>query len=164
MWPFKKKKSTEPLVPEEVKDYYQSERRERIGVAWLLALATLVTTIILAVGLFFGGRWTYRKIAHRNDKKPSVAVQKPQQPTPAVTATPEQPSTPPSQPTDTQSANNSTSNATPSSGTQTPSASSSPLPSTGPGDTAKVFVVVSGIAGVGHYMVNRRKRQPAIKV
>jgi flagellar biosynthesis/type III secretory pathway M-ring protein FliF/YscJ len=50
-------------VPEEIQDYYQTERRERAGVAWLLAFGTLVVTILLAGGIFFGGRWAYRKIA-----------------------------------------------------------------------------------------------------
>jgi len=42
-------------VPKEVKEFYQAERRERVGVAWLLALATLITTVLVAFGLFFGG-------------------------------------------------------------------------------------------------------------
>ncbi len=61
-----KRKDQESNIPEEIKDYYQSERRERVGVAWLLALGTLMLTLVLAFGLFFSGRWLYRKVAHKN--------------------------------------------------------------------------------------------------
>ena len=60
-------------VPEEIQDYYQTERRERAGVAWLLAFGTLVVTILLAGGIFFGGRWAYRKFDGNDDKTPQVA-------------------------------------------------------------------------------------------
>lgn len=57
-----RRKNTQENVPEEVKEYYQAERRERVGVAWLLALVTLAVTILLAAALFFGGRWVYRSL------------------------------------------------------------------------------------------------------
>ena len=72
VWPFNRKKNTED-VPQEVQDYYQSERRERAGVAWLLAFGTLLLTIALAIGLFFGGRWVYREWFDNNDEQ-SVAT------------------------------------------------------------------------------------------
>lgn len=50
-------------VPAEIQEYYQAEKRDRTGIAWLLAFATLVVTILLAAGIFFAGRWAYRKIA-----------------------------------------------------------------------------------------------------
>lgn len=58
-------------IPQEVQEYYQSERRERSGVAWLLALGTLVITLLLAVGLFFGGRWLWQRIF---DGEPETVV------------------------------------------------------------------------------------------
>lgn len=66
MWPFKRQNKQDE-VPPEVENYYQSERRERVGVAWLLALATLVITVVLAAALFLGGRWTYRQIAGNDE-------------------------------------------------------------------------------------------------
>lgn len=55
-------------VPEEIQDeYYEPERNERSGVAWLLAFGTLIITILLAAGIFFAGRWTYRQITGTND-------------------------------------------------------------------------------------------------
>jgi cytoskeletal protein RodZ len=63
MWPFNNNDQTDeakPVVPEEVKDYYQAEKRERIGVAWLLALATFFAVTIVVIGMFMGGRALYR--------------------------------------------------------------------------------------------------------
>ncbi len=53
------------VLPQEVQDYYTAEKRERRGMAGLLAIGTLLATILLAVGLFFGGRWAYRSIRHQ---------------------------------------------------------------------------------------------------
>lgn len=65
--PFRKKKAANaPNMPPEVQQYYKSERREQTGIAWLLAIATLLITIAIILGLFFGGRWVYRKIKNRN--------------------------------------------------------------------------------------------------
>jgi len=66
--PLRRKKTTSstPQVPEEVEQYYESTRKERVGIAWLLALATLLLTLLLAFGIFFAGRWAYRKITHED--------------------------------------------------------------------------------------------------
>ncbi len=61
-------------LPAEVQEYYQSERRERVGIAWLLAGGTLILTLLLASGLFFGGRWAYNKIANK-DNGPETSIQ-----------------------------------------------------------------------------------------
>lgn len=49
-------------VPAEIKDYYQAGKRDRMWVVWLLSAATFVATVIVVLGLFWGGRWAYRKI------------------------------------------------------------------------------------------------------
>ncbi len=61
---FSRKKKDE--VPAEIQEYYQAERRERVGVAWLVALVTLLITVAVVLGLFFGGRWLYNKLANRD--------------------------------------------------------------------------------------------------
>ncbi|MDB5185508.1 MAG: hypothetical protein JWL85_31 [Candidatus Saccharibacteria bacterium] len=83
MWPFKKKNNqvNQTEVPQEIKEYYQAERRERKGIAGLLALATLVVTVLLALGLFYGGRWAYRTLTN-NDKQTAQTTNQ-QQTTPA---------------------------------------------------------------------------------
>ena len=74
MWPFNRKKKQGQSVPEEIQQYYNTERRERVGVAWLLAGGTLILTVLLAIVLFFGGRWVYRTVFDR-DNRPDTAQQ-----------------------------------------------------------------------------------------
>lgn len=64
-WPFKRSNSQNADLPTEVKDYYQAENREKRSLAWLLAFGTLVVTVLLALAVFFGGRWIYRKVANK---------------------------------------------------------------------------------------------------
>lgn len=73
-------------VPEEIREYYQSERRERAGVAWLLAFGTLVVTVVLAAGIFFAGRWGYRAVFDKD--KPETTEVAQQENKPAETPTP----------------------------------------------------------------------------
>lgn len=66
---FNRRKQNTDVLPQEVREYYQTERREKSGMAWLLAVGTLLVTFIIAAGLFFGGRWAYRTVFNHNDKK-----------------------------------------------------------------------------------------------
>lgn len=59
-----------PTNNEAINDYYVQEQRRRVGVAWLLGFATLVLTIILALALFYGGRWAYRTVFDNDDTQP----------------------------------------------------------------------------------------------
>lgn len=70
---FNRRKKNTDVLPEEVREYYQSERRERAGVAWVLAIGTLLLTFLIAAGLFFGGRWVYRTVFNNDDKKPTAS-------------------------------------------------------------------------------------------
>lgn len=64
----RRKKIVDPNIPPEVQAYSQAEHRERMGVAWLVGVVSLVLTIIVLVGLFYGGRWLYRTIAPSNNE------------------------------------------------------------------------------------------------
>ena len=64
---FNRRKQNTDVLPEEVREYYQSEKRERTGAAWLLALGTLLVTFFIAAGLFFSGRWVYRTVFNHDD-------------------------------------------------------------------------------------------------
>jgi hypothetical protein len=160
IWPFGRKKSKKPTkdVPEEVQEYYQSERRERVGIAWLLALATLLTTIVLAVGIYFGGRWAWRETFgdkdevattepetqqpqnagndqnQGNDQADQPAQNQPQNP-PAQQPHPSQPSTP------RQNSNQAPNN----------------LSQTGPADTVAIFIGASALGALGYQVYMRRK-------
>jgi hypothetical protein len=59
-------------IPTEIREYNQAERRQRVGIAWTLAFVTLVVTVLLALGLFFGGRWLYRSIFDNDKATPIV--------------------------------------------------------------------------------------------
>lgn len=65
---FKRNKNQDSVMPAEVQDYYKAERRDKTGMAWMLAIATLLATILIAAGLFFGGRFVYRAIFDNNDE------------------------------------------------------------------------------------------------
>lgn len=159
-WPFRRKQNIEG-VPQEIQDYYQAERRERTGIAWLLALGTLLTTIALAILLFFGGRWVYRKVANRNGNTSQVTQQPTETTSPANEA--EQ------QPSGDQGA---TGGGTSSTATNTPATTPAPtpatqgqqsrgtssdLPNTGPGDILAVFVLTSLIGAVAHYRLASKR-------
>jgi hypothetical protein len=63
-----KRKKKDSVLPEEVRDYYTAEKRDRKGMAWLLAIATLIVTFLIAAALFFGGRWVYRTVFDNDNK------------------------------------------------------------------------------------------------
>ena len=67
----RQKNTTETGMPAEVQEYYKSERRDRKGMAWILAVVTLIVTFAIAAALFFGGRWAYRAIFDNNDDSTS---------------------------------------------------------------------------------------------
>ncbi len=156
------------VVPEEIQEYYQDERRERTGVAWVLAAGTLVMTILLAAGIFFGGRWAYRKIqgndkpdttqvaqeSTENEQAPAPdptpssdgAVPPNPTPTPSITPTPVPPNAPPTP--------SPRPNAQPNTGDV--AGTTTPLPSTGPAEVLGVFVSVT-LAGYLMHRVSLRR-------
>ena len=70
------KRNAQANIPAEIQEYYQTERRERAGIAWLLAFGTLVVTVLLAAGIFYGGRWAYRAAFADDKKTPTADVAK----------------------------------------------------------------------------------------
>lgn len=147
---FRRNKTDQAGMPTEVQDYYKTVGREHTGVAWLLALATLLVTVVVVLGLFFGGRWAFRKLKN-SDKPAPVAVQtdttkdqgtKAAEPTPNTS---DAPTTPPAQTPP-------ASNPTPAPATTPTPARNSNLPSTGPEDTLAIFLAVSVLA----YIIHRR--------
>lgn len=132
MWPLRNRRvKKQSALPVEVQQFSQSERRERMGMAWMIGLVSLVITIVLFLALFFGGRWVYRKITH----KPNTGTT--HQPTKTGdTGKTNKPVDLPASPAQTnQPAANTPAPATttPPSTANTPAPSSN-LPNTGPGD------------------------------
>jgi hypothetical protein len=174
-FPFRRKQDVSD-VPAEIQDYYKTERRERTGIAWLLALGTLIVTIGLATLLFFGGRWAYRAITNNdNDNQETAQVdqESENQDNPeSREGAPGEEATPP---TGTSSTNTSTPNSpNPAPSTSTPGTSSTPaapgtstpvagsstnLPNSGPGDVFGLFVIVTVVATAAHYTVSTRRTE-----
>jgi len=89
LWPFNRNQN-QGVLPEEVKEYYQVAKKEQTGVAWLLAFGTLIVTILLAIVIFFAGRWAYQKIFNSDDQKPTETEQTTDQPGEVTTEETEQ--------------------------------------------------------------------------
>lgn len=76
---FRRKKQGE-VLPEEVQDYYRAEQRDRMGMAWLLAVGAFIATVLVVFGLFFAGRWVYRSLTgNGTDSGTSEQVQQEEQ-------------------------------------------------------------------------------------
>ena len=54
----------------ELEEYYAT-KKTRSGKAWIMAIASLLLTILVVSVLFFGGRWVYRSLT---DNTPEVTI------------------------------------------------------------------------------------------
>ncbi len=54
----------------ELEDYY-ANKRNRSGMAWLMAFLSLLITVLVIAALFFGGRWLYRTISDSDNSTDS---------------------------------------------------------------------------------------------
>ena len=71
---FNRSKKQTSVLPDEVSQYYQSQRRERTGVALMLGVVALIITLLIGAALFFGGRFVYRQFVE-DDKKATETAQ-----------------------------------------------------------------------------------------
>ncbi len=62
------KKKTDSTLPPEVKAFSEAEHRERVGMAWLVGIISLIVTVLVLSLLYLGGAWMYRKLAHKDPK------------------------------------------------------------------------------------------------
>ncbi len=63
-------------VPAEIQEYYNAEQRERVGLAWIIAIISLIVSLAVIFGIFFGGRYIYRTYIHKNKTNSSTSVGK----------------------------------------------------------------------------------------
>ena len=158
---FNRKKPDTPVLPE-IERYYDAEKRERAGMAWFLAIVSIACVALLLIGMYFGGRWVYRKAAH-TDKTTGVSttkitgsdIAKPKtNNTPTDTTVTKPPTPAPSTPTAvTPQAPAAQTPAT------TPVATTpSTLVNTGPTSTVAIFIAsVSGFAFLHNLLARRRQ-------
>ena len=161
------RKKKDSVLPE-VDKYYKAEKRDRPGLAWLLALVSIAVVAGLIVAVFLGGRWAYNQITGDDDTN-QVAVDE-ETDAPSFDGgsedTDENDTTFPDSDEEPASPDEADGDETaaPAEGRDdtevepvNPSGSASTLPNTGPGDVAAVFAGVSLLAGGTHYAVQRRK-------
>lgn len=169
--PFRKKQTSQTpqaaAMPPEVQEYYQAERRERTGIAWLLAVGTLIVTILLVLALFFGGRWIYQKLTRRDNTNTTQTQSSDTSKTGDTTnqssnGSSTAPSNKPSSGTSTQPSNSGTnslpavppsSSSSTSKGVVPPSVARTNIPNTGPGDTVAIFFAVSLLGYLSHRFI-----------
>lgn len=65
------RRKNKSVLPDEVNQYYQSQKRERVGVAIVLGIVALLATLVVAALLFLGGRWAYQQFS--GDDSPTEA-------------------------------------------------------------------------------------------
>lgn len=115
----------------------QTQRRE--GRQWLMLLAYLLIALVVAGLVVLGGRWAYNAI--RGDEPTQEVTttgrssQPPAAPAPATTPQP----APAPQPA------------------PTPPNQRDQISNTGPSETIAIFVSVSVLAGVTHYLITQRR-------
>ena len=160
MWPLKKKSASSAL-PAEMQEYISAEKKEHVGLAWLLAFATLVATLVLSAGIFYGGKWVY-KVAIKSTKNPTTSI-KPQDKTPqqpdSAPAVSDEGNTQPITDEDTNGIELSDDEGVVSDKavSTTASAQAKALAKTGPSNTIAIFVLVSVFSAICHNILVRRK-------
>jgi uncharacterized protein YneF (UPF0154 family) len=56
-------KRNEKTTIAELEEYYKNQPKKRTGMAWFMALLSIVITLLVIVGLFLAGRWVFRAIS-----------------------------------------------------------------------------------------------------
>ena len=112
-------------MPTEVEEYYKERQKAQRIVPFLLMVATLVVTLALSFGIFYGGKWAYTRMKGNNNTA-TTETTKPTNPAEAPTkpGTDTQPGSTSSNPNNTQAPSSSVSS--------TPNTGPSAIPNTGP--------------------------------
>ena len=120
----------------------QIEYQQSDGRRWPMLFAALAAALLIALALFYGGRWVYRSIF--GDDTPAPA---PVQPTRENGLKP-QTTEPPLNPS-------------PSPKSNTPAPTPSQLPNNGPGNVVAIFITTSLAAAGLHYIISLRRGEQA---
>lgn len=156
---FYNRKKNNSVLPE-VDEYYQAERRDNGLLAWLLALISVAIVVAILVGLYFGGRWIVDTLKSDDTNTTSENIVG-QGSDITVDGKPNESSTVNNStdtPTDSNQGRVDAPVATTTPPATTPLTAEGNLPNTGPASVASIFIVVSIIAGSGHYIVSRKRQ------
>lgn len=180
---FNRKKNQNQSVLPELDKYYEGERKERTGLAWVLAIFSVLIVATFIILLFLAGRWAYRELTTSNDSE-DVTVSETQEGDKELPtfdgssndqAVDEEGSSPESQADNREEQSEDRTReetegsvdapartetpSDPSAGYQPiPSTGDSPLPNTGPADTLAVFIVATLLAGGFYRLVLPNKK------
>ena len=148
----------------DAQNFYQDDKIERKSVAWLLTGASMIATVAICLGVFFGGRAAYREFTSK--KTETVATESTNTTFVATNSLPITPPTPTTTPLVTKPAP-----------TPEPTPTPTPVPApvvtapilqtpvktkltnTGPGNILSTFVAITTLATLLHYAYNRRRLQ-----
>ena len=147
----------------DAQNFYQDDRIERKSVAWLLTGVSMIATVAICLGVFFGGRAAYREFTSKKTETAATESTNttfvstnslPVTPTPTTTPIVTKPApTPEPTPTTTP---------VPAPVT-TPSVQQTPvktkLTNTGPGNILANFIAITTLATLSHYAYSRRRLQ-----
>lgn len=176
-----KRKKKESVLPE-VDKYYEAERRDRTGLAWLLAFVSIILVALFIIIVFFAGRWAYRAIFDNNQDVATTGdttqVDTPSfdgqttnedankgsgETTPGNTGDTELDQPQPQEPTEPEGNVDAPARtdvpSTPTPAPTVPVTGDDPLPNTGPESLVTLFVGVSALAGGSHYAISRKRQK-----
>ncbi len=152
---FFNRKKADPSVLPEVDQYYSAERRDRAGLAWVLALVSIVIVAGLIVALFLGGRFVYNKLTDNNEETKTAETSDAPSFDGAPSPSNEPSEAPAPEPSDESEPSGDEELATETPATSTPRTTD--LPHTGPAHTLVAFLAVTILAGGLHAVITSRK-------
>lgn len=167
-----RRKKTDSVLPE-VDKYYEGERRDRAGLAWLMALISVIIVALIIIALFLAGRWLYRQVTKGDDSRdvaiseveapsfdgePSNAEQEAEEKAKADQEAKEAEERRKAEEQKRTEEELAQGRVDAPARTDVPSTGdNAPLPSTGPANMIGIFAGVSSLAGGIHYVVERRR-------
>lgn len=177
------RKKKDSILPE-VDKYYEGERKDRAGLAWLLATVSVILVALFIIILFFAGRWAYRVVFDNDQETQTVSTEEgnDQNNVPSIDGgSTEEDSDNNSdetsnsqnkdenqEQTDQNTAQNNnegevdapaqtqTPNQPSTTGEAIPGAGDSPLPGTGPSNILSIFLITSIVAGLLHRLYSQK--------
>ncbi|MCA9347797.1 hypothetical protein KC867_00125 [Candidatus Saccharibacteria bacterium] len=63
---FNRKRTNSSVLPE-LDQYYDGQKRDKTGLAWLLAAISVAIVVLFFIILFLAGKWAYRELTGAND-------------------------------------------------------------------------------------------------
>lgn len=161
------KRTKKDSVLPEVDSYYEGERRERAGLAWVLALISVIIVALIIIGVFLAGRWLYRQVTKDDTKEvattdievPSFDGSTTEQDTNDAQSEEERRAAEDRAKAEEEKAQGRVDAPVQTNIPSTPSTGdNAPLPSTGPANLVGIFAGVTTLAGGIHYVVERRRK------